>query len=152
MPFADHFIQRVHVAFTTLLTARNPYLWSLLVGGYPDNDPIDWLRLPTLKKLADLRWTKADMVSALTLVPDAYDVVHLSNILDWLSPDAATHTLNQAWQALRPGGYVIIRQLNSSLPIRTLGSPFQWLQAESTRLHAQDRSFFYRDLHVGRKA
>ena len=42
----------------------------------------------------------------------------LSNILDWLPREAATATLASAARALRPGGYVVIRQLNSALDIR----------------------------------
>ena len=51
----------------------------------------------------------------------SYDFVHLSNILDWLSPEEARATLDVAHAALRPGGWVLIRQLNSTLDIPCFG-------------------------------
>ena len=83
---------------------------------------------------------------------EAYDLVHLSNILDWLTPEEARHTLQVARQALRPGGCVFIRQLNSTLDIPSLGEFFHWQEDESRSMHRRDRSFFYRAIHLGRKA
>jgi predicted SAM-dependent methyltransferase len=40
------------------------------------------------------------------------DFVHLSNILDWLTPEEAIETLSAAYRSLRRGGLVLIRQLN----------------------------------------
>jgi len=91
------------------------------------------------------------MTEALTAAPAAFDFVHLSNILDWLVPEKARTTLELAWQALRPGGWTLIRQLNSTLDIPGLGRRFDWLTPEAKGLHARDRSFFYRALHLGRK-
>jgi S-adenosylmethionine-diacylglycerol 3-amino-3-carboxypropyl transferase len=82
--------------------------------------------------------------------PREFDYVHLSNILDWLTPEAARGVLGRAWSALRPGGWVMVRQLNSSLDIRALGDWFDWHRDEAAALHARDRSYFYRDLHLGR--
>ncbi|MDE0251606.1 MAG: hypothetical protein OXK75_01745 [Gammaproteobacteria bacterium] len=41
--------------------------------------------------------------------------------------------------------------MNSDLAIRQLGDRFLWRVEESDRLHANDRSFFYRILHLGQK-
>ena len=92
------------------------------------------------------------MDEALATMTGQAHVVHLSNILDWLSHEEAARTLELARQALRPGGRVIIRQLNSSLDIPALGQGFVWETAEADMLHRQDRSFFYRALHLGRRA
>jgi len=46
---------------------------------------------------------------------------------------------------------VLIRQLNSTLDIPALGAQFAWEESEAAALHAADRSFFYRGLHLGRK-
>ena len=91
------------------------------------------------------------MDAALADAREEFDFCHLSNILDWLSPDEAHATLEVARSALRPGGWVLIRQLNSTLEIPSLGPGFSWQSAESQALHARDRSFFYRALHLGRK-
>ena len=84
--------------------------------------------------------------------PPEFDFVHLSNILDWLTPEEARSTLALAWKALRPRGWILIRQLNSCLDIQTLGDRFEWETSSAGELHNRDRSFFYRGLHLGRKA
>ncbi len=91
------------------------------------------------------------MTEALRGAAGIYDFIHLSNILDWLSPEEARTTLDLAHTALRPGGWTLIRQLNSTLDIPRLGSGFDWHTEEAESLHACDRSFFYRALHLGRK-
>ena len=40
--------------------------------------------------------------------PGGYDFVHLSNILDWLSPADAQALLDLAHAALRPGGRMVV--------------------------------------------
>jgi S-adenosylmethionine-diacylglycerol 3-amino-3-carboxypropyl transferase len=84
-------------------------------------------------------------------MPAAFDFVHLSNILDWLPPEEARVLLDLAAAALRPGGWVLIRQLNSTVDIRASGGGFTWLSEPAAALHARDRSFFYHALHLGRR-
>ena len=91
------------------------------------------------------------MVGALADRPGAFDFVHLSNILDWLDPDEARTTLGLARRALRPGGWTLVRQLNSTLDVERLGDGFEWHASRARRLHQADRSFFYRALHLGRR-
>jgi S-adenosylmethionine-diacylglycerol 3-amino-3-carboxypropyl transferase len=148
-PFSRHFARRIRHCFATLPAATNPFLWSMLAGCYPPGDAADWYALAAPPRMPEITWQHAFMADALRERSDAFDVVHLSNILDWLSPDEATATLEVAARALRPNGQVIIRQLNSTLDIPASGPMFEW---EDTReLHAADRSFFYRALHLGRK-
>src|SRR5690606_36347455 len=81
---------------------------------------------------------------------EMFDFIHLSNILDWLSHTPPQKTRGLAWRALRPGGRVIIRQLNSTLDIPAAEPRFAWLD-QAAELHAMDRSFFYRELFIGEK-
>src|SRR5262249_46390187 len=120
-------------------------------GCYPVQAPAPWLTAHPLARMPEISWSVAPMDDALPAAPGPFDFVHLSNILDWLSPDAARTTLERAWTALASGGYVFIGQLNSSLDIPRLGNRFQWLTEQAARLLARDRSFFYRALHLGRK-
>src|SRR5690606_18707845 len=93
----------------------------------------------------------APMLEALASQRGEYDFVHLSNILDWLDVQHASQALELAWKALRPGGWILVRQLNSSIEVRRLGERFTWHVEPSSRLHAEDRSFFYRELHLGQR-
>ena len=101
--------------------------------------------------MPEVLWTVTGMAEALEGRTNAFDFIHLSNILDWLTPETAGSILELTWKALRPGGSTLIRQLNSSLDVRGLGARFEWQARPSAVLHARDRSFFYRGLHLGRK-
>jgi S-adenosylmethionine-diacylglycerol 3-amino-3-carboxypropyl transferase len=151
-PFSRHFARRLRHVLATLPADSNPYLWQMLLGRYPEGHEAPWLRLPSLTRLPPVTWETGFMADALWASPStSFDFVHLSNILDWLTPENAQATLELTGQALRPGGYTLIRQLNSTLDIQSLGPMFEWLTPQANALHARDRSFFYRALHLGRK-
>lgn len=150
--FARHFAERTFHALAAFPARTNPFLVQLLLdppneAGFPD-----WLLASPPAREPEVVCTHAPMVDALRALPEAgADFVHLSNILDWLSPEAAGETLALTWRALRPGGVVVVRQLNSNLDIPPLGSRFGWQRGLAALWHGRDRSFFYRALHVGRK-
>jgi len=150
-PFARHFARQTRHLLATLPAALNPYLWQMYWGTFPEGISYPWFTAPTPRLLPDLRFSHTDMLTALRQSNGNLDFVHLSNILDWLSVEEAGQLLDRAANALRPGGLVLIRQLNSTLNIPPLGREFEWLDTESRTLHANDRSFFYRALHLGRR-
>lgn len=150
--FSAHFRRRLRHVLTTLPARGNPYLSQMLLGAFSNGVRYPWLDATTPAALPNLSWTNSTIQEALaTAKGERFDVVHLSNVLDWLSEEAAGQALNLAWSALRNGGLMILRQLNSSLNFYTLGCPFQWDLDLAARLHGQDRSFFYRTLYIGRK-
>ena len=151
LPFSVHFAQRLRYVLSTLPAVTNPFLWQMLMGIYPTRHLVDWLIQPSPASLPAITSSNSTMDVALVAAPGKFHVVHLSNILDWLTPAEAKHTLDLAWEALRPGGWVIIRQLNSVLTIPELSKKFLWMTSEAAMQHAIDRSFFYRSLHFGRK-
>jgi len=151
-PFSRHFARRTRHVLATLPAANNPYLWQILRGHFPAHVPYPWLSLASPARLPEVSWTVTTMAEALPGYSDEFDFIHLSNILDWLTPDEARATLELAWKALRPRGWTLIRQLNSSLEIQKLGGRFEWQSGAARRLHGRDRSFFYRRLHLGRKS
>ena len=111
----------------------------------------DWFTARRAGHPPALRFTRSDMAAALDAADAGdYDWVHLSNVLDWLTPAEAAAVLTRAARALRPGGLVVVRQLNSTLDLPALGPQFTWL--DTAALHAADRSFFYRRLHVARRS
>lgn len=147
-PFHIHFMDQLRDIVSRQAPATNPWIWQLLAGKFPLATPIDWLDNPA-PIIASPTYLRAPMLDALAAESaGTMDFIHLSNILDWLSPDAAAETLAAAHRALRPGGYVIIRQLNSSLDIPSLCSSFIWHIEEGKRLQRMDRSFFYPNIHL----
>ena len=150
-PFSRHFAARLRHVLTTLPANDNPYLWQVLKGCYPPESTSPWLARPCPARLPSIGWDCGTMADTLAASPAAFDFVHLSNILDWLDPDEARTTLDLARLALRPGGWMLVRQLNSTLDIEGLGDGFEWHASRAGRLHQADRSFFYRALHLGRR-
>ncbi len=147
-PFHLHFLQQLRDITTRLAPAENPWIWQLLAGIYPPDVPAEWLRgVEPLQVTPE--YLCIPMREALEATPPGTtDFIHLSNILDWLSPRDAQATLAAAYQALRPGGRLLIRQLNSSLEIPSLFPAFEWHEQEGRRLQLMDRSFFYPEIHL----
>ncbi|MYJ74388.1 MAG: DUF3419 family protein [Gammaproteobacteria bacterium] len=150
-PFSKHFSARLRHVLATLPANDNPYLWQMLKGRYPPGAMSPWLAEPRRANGVSFTWELGTMVGALADRPGAFDFVHLSNILDWLDPEEARTTLGLARRALRPGGWTLVRQLNSTLDVERLGDGFEWHASTARRLHQADRSFFYRALHLGRR-
>lgn len=150
-PFDRHFARRIRAACTGEAPARNPFLWQMLAGRFPAGTAYDWYQeegppgpLPEM--------IHGRMLEVLRSLPAGdFDLVHLSNIFDWLSPAEAAACLEAAQRVLRPGGRVILRQLNSSLdvPALALEGGIAWDLPLGARLQAADRSFFYPAIHVG---
>jgi S-adenosylmethionine-diacylglycerol 3-amino-3-carboxypropyl transferase len=156
-PFAQHFLEQLRKVLTTLNVRRNPFVWQLLTGRYPELGIPDWLTLPPDPLQPQWAWVLAPIGEFLQAErarhPPRHHMLHLSNVLDWLPPTAALAVLQAAWACTVPGGWLIVRQLNSTLDICSLGEQAGWrwdTNAGAQWLQA-DRSFFYRQLHVGRK-
>ena len=150
-PFAAHFLEQTRKILAFMPAADNPFLHQIFLGSFI-GALWPWLRADRLGSLPETTYSHATMDGVLQTLPDqSYDLVHLSNILDWIKPTEALRVLGNAYRRLAPGGLVVIRQLNSRLDIRGIPSGFQWLHDLSDQLHQSDRSFFYRSLHVGMK-
>jgi S-adenosylmethionine-diacylglycerol 3-amino-3-carboxypropyl transferase len=150
-PFARHFSRRTRAVLASQPAADNPYLWQVLAGRYPIGTAAPWLTAPSPPELPEIRWRVTAMTDALHATRAEFDFIQLSNILDWLSPAEARETLNLVHAALRPGGWTLIRQLNSTLDVPASGRGFDWQFEVAQALHAIDRSYFYRALHLGKK-
>jgi S-adenosylmethionine-diacylglycerol 3-amino-3-carboxypropyl transferase len=149
MPFSRHFAERTRHVLATLPAADNPYLWQMYRGRFPEGVAHPWLTAEPSADWPELVFSSTDMQTALAQTDDRHDLVHLSNILDWLPESEAADLLAHARAALRPGGVVLIRQLNSTLDIPRLGPDVTWQPDTAQALHRADRSFFYRELHLG---
>lgn len=148
--YASHFAARIRWALAALPAADNPYLSQVLLGRF--RGPVTpWLAAPSPGRLPEAVWATADLGDYLDGLRAEADVVHLSNALDWLTAERAAAVLASARRALRPGGWVVVRQLNSTHDMPALGEGLLWLDAPSRSLHASDRSFLYKRLWVGRK-
>jgi len=151
--FATHFADRTRVALKRFAASSNPFMWQIFAGRFPEGHRYDWLQ-PDQGGETACRVTPTYHRGRMNEVLDSLstrsvDLVHLSNILDWLSPAQAEATLASVRRVLKPGGQVVIRQLNSTLEIPAIPSDFHWDLELGSRLEAIDRSFFYPGIFVG---
>lgn len=154
-PFARHFAERTRLAFARFPAAENPFLWQIFAGRFSSRQSYDWFEprgaVPAIAP-AEPNFHRGAMKDVLDDLPAGRaDFVHLSNILDWLTPLEASATLRSAHRVLKQGGCVLLRQLNSTVDVERLDGGFVWDTAWGRRLELADRSFFYPALHVGRK-
>lgn len=150
--FWQHFLEQTETALALDPTMEGPFLSQMLKGRF-QGALHHWLPLEPPSSWPEVEFQLEPMSEALFQMEDnSCDYLHLSNILDWLPEDDARWTLSRAAAVLRPGGLVAVRQLNSTLPVRELGRELEWQDELSSQLLASDRSFFYRELHVGMKS
>ena len=151
-PFSRHFAARTRYAMATLPARGNPFLAQLLLGSFDGCAPYDWMTAAAPDRWPEIVCTCSTAIDALKSLPaGSMNFIHLSNILDWLTPESAADTLSLAWKALSGRGRVVIRQLNSTLNIPLCEPRFTWLEEQAATLHRIDRSFFYRALFIGEK-
>lgn len=123
--------------------ARNPFLQHVLLGRYCPADAPVFLHQRHLPSFEVVEGRLLDVPRL-----ERFDLVHLSNIFDWLS-DVEVQAWCQALRVLRPGAVITMRQLNNHRDYREfLGSWFRMNDALSTTLLADDRSLFYNRIEV----
>ncbi|HAL72171.1 MAG TPA: DUF3419 domain-containing protein, partial [Verrucomicrobiales bacterium] len=132
--------------------ATNPFLHQMYGGRFAPGWPYDWLK-STAPLQAEIVWHQGRMLDVLASLPAASaDLVHLSNILDWLSPAQAEQTLTAAARVMKSGARLILRQLNSTLEMEILAEGIRWDVAQGEAMEKRDRSFFYPRILVGTRS
>jgi S-adenosylmethionine:diacylglycerol 3-amino-3-carboxypropyl transferase len=76
-----------------------------------------------------------------------YDCVHLSNIADWMSVEKVQKLLSYTYRSLNSGGLVIVRKLNGDHNLTSSISEFFEIMPDVP----EDRSYFYKEIVIGRK-
>lgn len=132
--------------------SRNPFLHHLFFGHYLDQPEClpaylsTSLRAPAPEFRFDYRQGLVDSV------PDfsKFDLIHLSNIFDWMSPAAIEGVAARLGREMKPGSAVVYRQLNNSKDYAPLfGSRLRFDPSLGEELLATDRSLFYCKIAVG---
>ena len=125
--------------------AENPFLQHVFLGRYLCPPPWfgAWSPPPFERVLGGLRE-----------VPDLdrFDMIHLSNIFDWMDDDSVRSWCQALTEDTKPGVVVVNRQLNNQRDLMPFFGPaFVVNEALSTRLQADDRSLFYNRIVVAQK-
>ena len=150
--FDTHFLQQTLSFLQKPEAYQSPFIQQFLCGKFL-NHSYAWHSLQAQKNSAPIHYHNEIMYDFLKISDDAsFDFIHLSNILDWLSPIQASELLAEVNRCLSPQGKVFIRQLNSSLNIRDCAPFLNWHIKASEFFLQQDQSFFYRQIHFGSKS
>lgn len=84
---------------------------------------------------------------------ERFDVVHTSNVSDWMPVPALVSLLERVRALLSPGGALIARRLNGDHDLaEVVGRVLDVDVALSSSLRQADRSFFYREVVVADRA
>lgn len=151
--FSEHFITQTKFYLAKDSNAESPFLSQMLKGVFHAR-PYHYFELgiKSKKKVALINYHHKMMIDfLLNAEREKYNLIHLSNILDWLSESEATKALKLAKVALAKNGKIIIRQLNSSLNIPKLPTELLWDKEWGERLVNSDESFFYKKIHIAEK-
>jgi S-adenosylmethionine-diacylglycerol 3-amino-3-carboxypropyl transferase len=145
---SEHLLGRARHALVELEPALNPYLEWILHGEHRDALPLA-LRpehFETIRaNLHKLEWHQDSLEAHLEKLGDnAVDRYNLSDIFEYMSPDNAGLLLERLARSGRVGGRLAYWNLlaDRHRP-EHLAHLLKPLEAESARLSAQDKAFFY---------
>ncbi|ETX08474.1 MAG: hypothetical protein ETSY2_05215 [Candidatus Entotheonella gemina] len=151
----SHFLQRFRHTCARQWLRQNHYMEYLLTGTYRDLEAgpvfLRQARYHELKDLIDrIRIIHADFESYLpTLPPASLSYAALSDIFEYISPEASDRLFTQLADTIRPGGR--IAYWNLLVPRRSppsLRAQWHHLDELSERLIERDRAWFYQSFHV----
>ncbi len=151
----NHFLQRFRRACTQQWLRHNPYMEYFLTGTYRDLEAGPVFIHPThyheLKGLVDrIQIITSELESYLaTLPPASLSYAALSDIFEYISPEASHDILTLLADKIRPEGR--IAYWNLLVPRRlppSLNAKWHHLDELSERLIERDRVWFYQSFHV----
>lgn len=143
--YPAYFRARIERGLADPARGSNRFLHHVLVGCFRPEAPPPWLgwRPPADVPIELVHGTLAD------LDPAAFDLLHLSNVFDWMAPAAAEALAGHICARARPGTVVTWRQLNNERDLAPLFPGFQFDPDLEADLLAGERSLFYQRLRVG---
>lgn len=153
--FADHFAQAFAGALQRWKPADNPFLHQVFRDAYPPGEAgrPAYMRAEAVAALrrrgvGDLRLHPGTLEANLgPLAAEApYDLIHTSNVTDWMPRGDLRALFARLPAALAPGGAVLARRLNGDYDLaEELAGHLAVDAALSRELTRADRSFFYQE-------
>ena len=81
-----------------------------------------------------------------------FDLISLSNIMDWMPLVEITSLINHLQNGMKPGATVLYRQLNNDTDLSAyFGDSFAFDAGLGVRFQEIERSLFYSSVHVGKR-
>lgn len=128
---------------------RNHFLHHVFLGRYVDGALPQHLAHPA--PVHRFEYVEGTLDRAAPHLAEA-DVVHLSNVFDWMDERAVAATARAVAERSKPGAAVLWRQLNNTRDFRPFfGDTLRFEDDLGLTLLTRDRSLFYSSIHVGRR-
>ena len=147
--YPDYFRRRVEAGLRADDAPANRFLHHIFLGCYRRDALPPFLSIPRPPAgyRCDLRAMSFQEVDSFA----GFDLVALSNVMDWMDADQARQVAARVGDSLAPGAVVVWRQLNNSVDRRPWFGPRLSFDTElEAELTAMDRSLFYQSVHCGR--
>ena len=148
--YPRYFQRLFEKGLTAAVAFDNYFLHHVLLGYYlqrPASLPYYLLQPP-----ADYRFQMVE--GTLDQVPELqrFDLISLSNIMDWMPLTEVTALINHLQNQMKPGATVLYRQLNNYTDLSTdFGDSFEFDAALGARFQEAERSLFYSNVQVGKR-
>lgn len=147
--FDEHFKVALWVAMATWQRADNYFLDQVMLDRYglacAGRPP--WMLEPL--DLSRLRLHLGRFDEVLERLEGDFDLVHTSNISDWMPVPELSAMIERVAERLTPGGALVARRLNGDHDLAAVvGRHLRVDEARSAREHLHDRSFFYSEVVV----
>ena len=133
------------------LISENYFLHHIFLGHYVNKTECLPRYLTQPPQSVHYQYTNGFLEDAEQL--EDYDMIHLSNIFDWMDREAIERIARLLSERMHPEAWFTLRQLNNKTEYKSLfGSGFNFDVDLEDRLLREDRSLFYEKLILGRKA
>jgi S-adenosylmethionine-diacylglycerol 3-amino-3-carboxypropyl transferase len=156
--FGEHFADVFARGLRTFEFESNYFLMDVLEGRYDSSTgalpsylhAAGWTHRAEAARRVSLQLaTLADALDA----GDTFDVVHCSNVSDWMPTPALDTMVDLARSRLPRGGAAIFRRLNGDHNLQErVRQHFAVASRECGALQRGDRSYFYREVVVGHRS
>ncbi|AUL77927.3 hypothetical protein QJ856_gp0890 [Tupanvirus deep ocean] len=154
--FIEHF-NKVFENYKQLYSdpSKNYFYYQTLNDCYPTKENGDIPLYLSLDKPVvidyDINYYLNNILDHLSTQKDSvYDLIHLSNITDWLNPTCLGELFHQVARTLKINGKVTVRRLNSDTELKTFMNLYNKNNGKySFRIEeAHDKSLFYSEILV----
>lgn len=146
--FHEHFRKIIATYRNCYNSSEDNYFYhQIMTGEYPANDRPLYLqprnynivRNNLVNNSTEIVFHNTTLDNFLETATADYDLIHTSNLIDWMNKESATRLLTQLHNALKPGGFATLRRLNGDLHIASIVDEQIWTTTSVTN----EKSHFY---------
>ncbi|MFJ1269083.1 DUF3419 family protein [Legionella lytica] len=148
--YPEYFRKVIEAGLEKENMSQNYFIHHLFLGQYIDKEPC----LPYYLTASTPEYSFEFFNNTIDKVENfnSFDLVHLSNIFDWMDEEGIRNLASRLNHEMKPGARLLTRQLNNQKDfMKYFSDHFELLDAESAELLAQDRSLFYAQINSMRK-